>query len=157
MITDPACFLENSAFWEKTTTDGWQKYSSLNDVAVLNSVFPGCIFLQKLFLENYRSYNTSPGFDDTFIVIIIIMKFAHHIKKSRQHVMWNWQDIIVKHFCMTNHLVNITNCFEYQTNWYLYKTGYSIYITTCFMTRHRTKYIMHITKYIMHITKYICT
>ena len=38
---------------------------------------------------NCRSYNTSPGFDDTFIVIIIIiiMKFAHHIKKSRQHVI----------------------------------------------------------------------
>ena len=43
----------------------------------------------KKILENYRSYNTSPGFGDTFIVIIIIiiMKFAHHIKKSRQDVI----------------------------------------------------------------------
>ena len=96
MITDPACFLENnilkqyfikSAFCEKTTTGGELKYSSLKDVVVLNSVFPG-VFLQKIFLENYRSYNTSPGFGDSFIVIIIIIiKFAHHIKKSRQHVM----------------------------------------------------------------------
>ena len=84
-----------SAFGGKTTADGGQKFSSLNDVAVSNSVFPmrvcvcvcgggggglGGRFAKKI-LENYRNYNTSPGFDDTFIVIIFIMKFAHHIKK----------------------------------------------------------------------------
>ena len=81
-----------SAFGEKTTTDGGQKYSSLNDVAVENSVFPGGGGggggrRAKIFLENNRSYNTSPGFYDTFIVIIFIMKFAHHIQMSRQHIM----------------------------------------------------------------------
>ena len=39
----------------------------------------------KKILENYRNYNTSPCFGDTFIAIVI--KFAHHIKKSRQHGM----------------------------------------------------------------------
>ena len=56
VITDPACFLENnilkqyfikSAFCEKTTTGGEQQYSSLKDVVVLNSVFPGGFFWQK--------------------------------------------------------------------------------------------------------------
>ena len=69
----------------KKTTDDGQKYSSLNDVAVLNSVFPGGGGPKNP--ENYRSYNTSPDFDVALIVIIIIMKFAHHIKMSRQHVM----------------------------------------------------------------------
>ena len=87
MISRKQYFIK-SAFGEKTTTDGGQKYSSLNDVAVENSVFPGGGGGgQKYFMENNRSYNTSPGFDDTFIVIIFIMKFAHHIKKSRQHIM----------------------------------------------------------------------
>ena len=42
-------------------TDGGQKYSSLNDVAVYTSVFPE--FLQKLLLlQNYRSYNSEKDF-----------------------------------------------------------------------------------------------
>ena len=85
MITDPAYFLENNILKECIWRENNLKIVDKSIRHLMTLPFKTVFFQEggggvakKKILENYRSYNTSPGFDDTFIVIII-MKFAHHI------------------------------------------------------------------------------
>ena len=93
MITDAVCFLENNIL--QRVHLGRKKLQMVDKSIrhLMTSPFKTVYFQGggggggSKNPENYRSYNTSPGFDVALIFIIIIMKFAHHIKKSRQHVI----------------------------------------------------------------------